>query len=82
MYYSDRMSSVVISVRIPKELKERIEKLDVNLSEVIRGLLERYVERAEQKRLKERLRRLKQRLKGRVDPTVIANLVREDRAER
>ena len=32
--------------------------------------------------LKERLRRLKRRLKGRVDPAVIANLVREDRAER
>ena len=32
--------------------------------------------------LKERLRRLKRRLRGRINPTVIANLIREDRAER
>ena len=44
------------------------------MKDMLRGL--------NRERLKERLKRLRQRLKGRINPTVIANLVREDRAER
>jgi predicted DNA-binding protein len=73
------LTSVVISVRIPKELKERLDRLNVNVSEVVRELLEKYIEEAEEKRLAERLRRLHERLGGRVDPILIARLVREDR---
>ena len=73
------MVSVVISVRIPKELKERLERLDVNVSEVVREMLEKYVEEVEGRILAERLRRLHERLAGRVDPALIAKLVREDR---
>ncbi len=73
------MVSMVISVRIPKELKERLERLDVNVSEVVREMLERYVEEVEGRILAGRLRRLHERLAGRVDPALIAKLVREDR---
>ena len=72
------MASVVVSVRIPRELKERLDKLNINVSEVIRGLLEGYVEKAELKRLEERLMRIRKRLAGRIDASTIAALVRED----
>ncbi len=74
------MSSVVISVRIPRKLKERLERLNVNVSEVVREILERYVEEAEERVLVEKLRGLRGRLAGRVDPITIAKLVREDRS--
>jgi len=72
----------VVSVRIPRELKERLDKLNINVSEVIRGLLEGYVEKAELKRLEERLMRIRKRLAGRIDASTIAALVREDRRRR
>lgn len=73
------MGSVVVSVRIPRELKERLDELNVNVSEVVRGFLEKYVEEVELERLRGRLRRLRERLAGRVDAAIIAALVREDR---
>ena len=73
------MTSVVVSVRIPRELKRRLEELNINVSEVVRELLERYVEEVEGRLLAERLRRLRGRLAGRVDPATVARLVREDR---
>lgn len=76
------MSSVVISIRIPRELKERLERLNINISEVVRSLLENYVEDAEERLLREKLERLRSSLAGRVDPSVIARLVREDRDRR
>lgn len=74
--------SVVISIRIPRELKEKLEKLNVNVSKVVREFLEKYVSELELKRLREELRELRERLSGRVDPITIANLVREDRDSR
>ncbi len=44
-------------------------------------MLEKYVEEVEERILAERLRRLHERLAGRVDPALIAKLVREDRGE-
>ena len=82
MYYDGELTGTVISVRIPKELKEKLENLNVNVSEIVRGFLEKYVEEVEMKRLEERLKRLRIRLAGKVDPTIIAELVREDRAKR
>mgnify|MGYP000247521359 CR=1 FL=1 len=82
MYYDGELGGTVISVRIPKELKEKLENLNVNVSEIVRGFLEEYVEEVEMKRLEERLKRLRIRLAGKVDPTIIAELVREDRAKR
>jgi predicted DNA-binding protein len=69
----------VISVRIPRELKERLEKLNVNVSEIVREMLEKYVEETEERILTEKLRKLRKRLSGRIDPTTIAKLVREDK---
>ncbi|MCS7366129.1 MAG: ribbon-helix-helix protein, CopG family [archaeon GB-1867-035] len=76
------MPSVVISVRIPRELKERLERLNINVSDVVRRLLEEYVEEFEVGELRSRLRRLRNRLAGRLDPKILAKLVREDRVGR
>jgi len=73
------VGSVVISVRIPKELKEAIDRYGINVSEVVRSLLEKYVAELEDREVLSRLSRLRKRLSGRLDPVVIARLVREDR---
>lgn len=82
VWYGVNLVSVVISIRIPRELKERLEELNVNVSKVVREFLEKYVSELELKRLREELRELRERLSGRVDPITIANLVREDRDSR
>lgn len=73
------MGSVVISVRIPRELKEAIERYGINVSEVVRSFLERYVEELEAREASNKLSNLKRRLAGRLDSSLIAKLVREDR---
>jgi len=72
----------MISVRVPSELKERLERYGISVSETVRGLLKRYVEELELKDLAERLEGLKGRMGGRVDPELVARLVREDREAR
>ncbi len=81
-YYGVLVGSVVVSIRIPRELKRRLDELGVNVSEVVRKLLEQYVEEVERARLGERLERLRQRLAGKVDPETIARIVRESREQR
>jgi len=45
-------------------------------------MYEKYVEEDEMSILKKRLRRLSRRLAGKIDPAVIASIVREDREKR
>ncbi|MEM1539538.1 MAG: hypothetical protein QXK33_03895 [Candidatus Bathyarchaeia archaeon] len=56
-----------------------LEKYNVNVSETVRKLLEKYLVELELRDLGERLDRLKERLGSRIDPKLVANLVREDR---
>ena len=56
-----------------RELKERLERLNVDVSDVVRELLERYVE---EHALEKGLRRLRLRLAGRIGPETIARLAR------
>ena len=72
----------MISIRIPKELKEKLEELDVNVSEVVREFLKEYVEEIELRGLEEKLRRLRPHLSGKIDPATVARLVREDRVRK
>jgi len=80
LYYGGFLGSVVISVRVPRELKEKIEKYGINVSSVVRDFLEKYVEDLELKELSNRLENLRAHLAGRIDPKLIAGLVREDRS--
>jgi len=69
----------VITIRVPKEVKEKLEKYNVNISETVRKLLDKYLVELEMKDLGERLERLKDRLGSKIDPKLVAKLVREDR---
>jgi len=69
----------VITVKVAKEIKEKLKKYNVNVSEVVRKLLDKYLMELEFKDLGERLERLRKRLSNKIDPKLIAKLVREDR---
>lgn len=72
----------VITIRVPREVKEKLKKYRVNVSETLRALLDEYLVELELKNLSERLDVLKERLSGKIDPKVVAKLVREDREMR
>ena len=72
----------VITLRVAKEVKEKLEKYNVNLSETIRKLLDKYLAELELKDLEERLELIKERLGDKIDPNLIAKLVREEREKR
>ncbi len=69
----------IITVRVTKEIKEKLEKYNVNISETVRKLLDKYLVKLELRDLGERLERLRERLSNKIDPKLIAKLVREDR---
>ncbi len=73
--------SAVFSVRIPKELKERMERLNVNWAEEVRRFLEKRVEEEERRELLEEIRSFRESLKGRRF-TPPEELVREARDSR
>ena len=72
----------VITVRVPRKIKETLEKYDVNVSETVRKLLQKYLEELELRDVANRLEKLKKRLGGKIQPKLVADLVREDREAR
>jgi hypothetical protein len=69
----------VITVRVSREVKEKLEKYNVNISETVRKLLDKYLVELELMDLGERLEMIRERLRNKIDPKLVANLVREDR---
>jgi len=69
----------VITIRVAREVKEKLEKYNVNISETIRKLLDKYLAELESRDLEERLELIRECLGGRIDPKLVAKLVREDR---
>lgn len=72
----------IITIRVAKEIKEKLEKYNVNISETVRKLLDKYLVELELRDLGERLERLRERLSSKIDPKLVAKLVREDREKR
>lgn len=72
----------VITIRVAREIKEKLEKYNVNVSETVRKLLDKYLVELELKNLAERLELLRERLSNKIDPKLAAKLVREDRETR
>ncbi len=72
----------IITIRVPEEVKEKLEKHHVNLSETVRNLLDKYLSELESKELAEKLEALKDRVGEKMDPELVAELVREDRDRR
>jgi len=75
--------SVVVSVRVPRWVKERLERSGVNVSELVRRVLVEEAERLEEEELRALLRRASRVLRGSgVTGEEVAELVREDREDR
>jgi len=72
----------VITIRVAREIKEKLEKYNVNVSETVRKLLDKYLVELEFKNLAEKLEMLRERLHDKIDPKLVAKLVREDRETR
>ena len=74
--------STVISIRIPRWLKEKLEKYGVDVASIVRRRLMEEVERIEREELEKQLDLLKERLGGRIDPYELARIVDEERKGR
>jgi len=70
--------SAVIGVRVPRRLKEELERLDINYSEEIRKFLEDLVSRKKAERILKQVEELERSI-GRVEGNLSAEFVREDR---
>jgi len=74
--------SVIISVRVPKWVKEKLEKYNVNIAELVRRKLIEEIERLEEEELRKELDELAKSLAGKIDPYEIARIIDEDRKNR
>ena len=72
----------LITIRVARSIKERLEKYNINVSETVRKLLDKYLVELELRDLEERLERIRERLSDKTDPELVAKLVREDREAR
>jgi len=72
---------VVVTGKVPKELKEKAKKLGINISKVIREALEEAVRRREEELFMKSLNKCADIL-SKVDMTRIARSIREDRESR
>ena len=73
--------SVTITAKIPKELKEKIRRLNINASRVIREALEAEVRRREEEQLKALAREVS-RILNKIPREEIVRAIREARDER
>jgi mRNA-degrading endonuclease RelE of RelBE toxin-antitoxin system len=69
----------VITIRVPRKVKEKLKKYNVNVSETVRKALDKYLEELERKDLEEKLEQVKEHIGDKIDPELFAKLVREDR---
>ena len=69
----------VITVRVPRKVKEKLKKYNVNVSETVRKVLDECLEELERKDLEEKLEHVKEQIGDKIDPALLAKLVREDR---
>jgi len=82
VYTGEGRLSTVISIRIPRWLKEKLEKYGVDVASIVRRRLLEEIERIEQEELEKQLDFLKERLGGRIDPYELARIVDEERKGR
>jgi len=73
--------STVIGVRVPKWLKEELERLGINYAKEIREYLERRVREEKLKRVLREIAEIRRRI-GRVEGNLAAEFIREDREGR
>ena len=69
----------IITIRVPRKVKEKLKKYNVNVSETVRKVLDERLEELERKDLEEKLEKVKERLGDKIDSRLLAKLVRKDR---
>ena len=74
--------SVVVSARVPRWLKEKLEKYGVNIAEVIRRSLLEEIKKIEQEEIEKQLDILGNKLRGKIDPYELSRIIDEGRKER
>ncbi|WP_369610266.1 type II toxin-antitoxin system CcdA family antitoxin [Sulfurisphaera javensis] len=75
------MSTEVLSIRIKKELKEKAEKLGINIREVVEKALEEEIKRREEEKIREVAKEIIENMKD-VTVNEWIKIVRENRSER
>ncbi|MCS7138755.1 MAG: type II toxin-antitoxin system CcdA family antitoxin [Crenarchaeota archaeon] len=75
------MTYVTISAKIGRELREKLKKYNIPVSQVVRKALEEEVRRAEEKEIKKALEKIGRTLE-KIPAEDIVKLVRESREER
>ena len=73
--------SSVIAVRVPRKLKEELDKLGINYADEIRKFLRERVKREKMKRLLHEIRILRKK-SPKIEGNLAAEFVREDRESR
>ncbi len=74
-------STVILTVRVRRELKERAERLGINIREVVERALEEAIEEKERERLRRMADELRELLSG-ISEEEVVRLIREDRDAR
>ena len=72
--------TTTVSAKISKELRRKLEKYHIQVSEVIRSALEKEIRKKEEERLAEHLDHAKNILK-KVPSGRVTNIIRQDRDE-
>ena len=70
---------VTISVKVPRSLKEKIKKSHLQVSKVVRNLLERQILEEEAQKINEEVKKYKKTF-DKISIESIVNDIREDRA--
>ena len=69
----------VITIRVPRKVKEKLKKYNVNISETVRKALNECLEELEKKDIEEKLEQIKKNTGNKIDPQALAKLLREER---
>ncbi len=81
MYYSC-MTSIVISVRIPKEVKEYLERNNVKISKIVKKFLISYYKMLKKKELRNKIINEIRKSLEKEEERKFLNLIRDDRDTR
>ena len=70
--------SAIISVRIPKKMKEDLERLEINVAEFVKEALEKKIKEEKVKRVLKQVKKIQDNSKE-IDEDLATQLVREER---
>ncbi len=71
--------STVISVRVPKWVKEKLREYCVDIAEVVRKALLEELRKLEEREIDEELERIRRKLSGKLDPEELSRIIDEER---